>query len=382
MRKVLLLGGTGAMGVYLCERLSQSASVFVTTRRPRPTGDCGATPGVAFIVGNAKDVDFAKKVIADVRPDAIVDFMTYTTEEFRSRAELLVRGCSHYIFLSTYRVFDGEVPLTERSPRLLDSCTDAEYLATDEYAMTKARQENILRSLDVPTWTIIRPAITFSKARFQFGCLEAWEVCYRSLAGLPVVMPREMMDNQATLSWAGDVALMIERLLFNERAYSEDFNVATSEHMPWRQIGEIYSDEIGMTVRECSLTDYIDIIGSRYQVMYDRMFDRIVDNSKVLSVTGLSQDDLTPVSVALRNELRAFKENPVYPVFIVSRLAKIDRVVGSRIPLRDLSSWQKEEYLKIRYPILDSAPVNFAGRVARRMARIAKKGLKRCIHVK
>lgn len=382
MRKILLLGGTGAMGVYLCERLSQSASVFVTTRRPRPTGECGATSGVSFIVGNAKNLDFVKKVIVDVRPDAIIDFMTYTTEEFRSRAELLVRGCSHYVFLSTYRVFDGVVPLTERSPRLLDSSTDEEYLATDEYAITKARQEDILRSLDIPTWTIIRPAITFSKTRFQFGCLEAWEVCYRSLAGLPVVMPHEMIDHQATLSWAGDVALMIERLILNERAYSEDFNVATAEHMPWRRIGEIYADEIGLTVRECSLSDYIYIIGSQYQVMYDRMFDRIVDNRKVLTVTGLTQKDLTPVSIALRNELRAFKEKPVYPVFVISRLAKMDRVVGSRIPLRGLSLRQKKEYLKIRYPILGSTPVNFAERSVMRMVKIVKEGLRRCTHLK
>lgn len=375
MKKVLLLGGTGAMGVYLSERLLRNFEVYVTSRKCQPSYDNNGKT-VNFINGDAQDDDFLKSVIESVRPDGIVDFMTYTTDHFRGRADWLLKGCEHYVFLSTYRVFAGQVPLTERSPRLLDVCTDAEYLATDEYAMAKARQEDILRKSVLMNWTIIRPAITFSKARFQFGCLEAWEVCYRSLAGLPVIMPREMMDRQATLTWANDVALMIERLLFNAKAYSEDFNVATSEHMTWREIGNIYAREIGMTVVECSLDEYIEVIGSRYQVMYDRMYDRIVDNSKVLATTGLSQKDLTPIALALARELQSFKKAPYYPVFIVSRLASIDKIVGTRIPLKGLTMGQKEQYLKIRYPFLDNKIMNFLERVMKKVVRIAKKGVR------
>lgn len=374
MKKVLLLGGTGAMGVYLSERLSHRYEVYVTSRKCRSQCD-DESVAVHFINGDAKDDDFLKRVIESVRPDGIVDFMTYTTEQFRGRVDWLLNGCEHYVFLSTYRVFAGQVPLTERSPRLLDVCTDSEYLATDEYAMTKARQEDILRKSGMKNWTIIRPAITFSKARFQFGCLEAWEVCYRSLAGYPVIMPREMMDRQATLTWANDVALMIERLLFNEKAYSEDFNVATSEHMTRREIGNIYAKEIGMTVKECSLNEYIKVIGSRYQVMYDRMFNRIVDNSKVLATTGLSQQDLTPIPLALARELQAFKKAPRYPTFIVSRLARIDKIVGTRIPLKGLATWQKEEYLKIRYPFFNNRAINIIYRAIRKVVRIARKGV-------
>ena len=375
MKKVLLLGGTGAMGVYLSERLMRNFEVYVTSRKSRPSYDDKGS-AVTFINGDAKDDDFLRRVIENVRPDGIVDFMTYTTEHFRRRVEWLLKGCKHYVFLSTYRVFAEQVPLTERSPRLLDVCTDAEYLSTDEYAMTKARQEDILRNSVMTNWTIIRPAITFSKARFQFGCLEAWEVCYRSLAGLPVIMPREMKDRQATLTWANDVALMIERLLFNEKAYSEDFNVATSEHMTWREIGNIYAKAIGMTVEECSLDQYIEVIGSRYQVMYDRMYDRIVDNSKVLATTGLSQKDLTPIALALARELQSFKEAPYYPIFIVSRLARIDKIVGTRIPLKGLTIVQKGEYLKIRYPFLNNKLMNFVERAVRKVIRFARKGVR------
>lgn len=371
---VLLLGGTGAMGMYLSRRLAKSGwMVYVTSRKAHaPTCSESGGGSIFYLTGNAKDRPFLESTLERVRPDAIVDFMTYSTIEFLDRREFLLRHCGHYLFLSSYRVFAETVPLTESSPRLLDVCEDAEYLETDEYAMTKARQENILRDSTSHNWSIIRPAITFSRNRFQFGCLEAWEVCFRSLAGLPVVMPAEMMDKQATLSWANDVARMLERLVLNRRAMAEDFNVATAEHMTWRQISEIYRRGIGMEVRECSLEDYIEVIGSRYQVMFDRMFDRVVDNRKVLSATGMAQNDLTPVSEALSAELSAFKQNPSYPLFIVSRLAKMDKMLGTRMPLKELSPNQKLEYLKTLHPLLNNRHIKRAGRVARKIVRLFK----------
>ena len=371
---VLLLGGTGAMGIYLSRRLAKSGwMVYVTSRKAHaPTCSESGGGSIFYLTGNAKDRPFLESTLERVRPDAIVDFMTYTTIEFLDRRELLIRRCGHYLFLSTYRVFAETVPITETSPRLLDICRDTEYLATDEYAMTKARQENILRDASSRNWTIVRPAITFSRNRFQFGCLEAWEVCFRSLAGLPVAMPAEMMDKQATLSWADDVARMMERLVLNRRAMAEDFNAATAEHMTWRQISEIYRKGIGMVVRECSLPDYITVIGSRYQVLYDRMFDRVVDNRKVLAATGLTQNDLTPVSEALSRELSAFKQDPHYPVFLVSRLAKMDKVLGTRIPLKGLSSGQKLEYLKTLHPFLNNRYFRRAERIARRIVRMTE----------
>lgn len=371
---VLLLGGTGAMGMYLSRRLAKSGwMVYVTSRKAHaPTCSESGGGSIFYLTGNAKDRPFLESTLERVRPDAIVDFMTYSTIEFLDRREFLLRHCGHYLFLSSYRVFAETVPLTESSPRLLDVCEDAEYLETDEYAMTKARQENILRDSTSHNWSIIRPAITFSRNRFQFGCLEAWEVCFRSLAGLPVVMPAEMMNKQATLSWANDVARMLERLVLNRRAMAEDFNVATAEHMTWRQISEIYRRGIGMEVRECSLEDYIEVIGSRYQVMFDRMFDRVVDNRKVLSATGMAQNDLTPVSEALSAELSAFKQNPSYPLFIVSRLAKMDKMLGTRMPLKELSPNQKLEYLKTLHPLLNNRHIKRAGRVARKIVRLFK----------
>lgn len=168
MAKILLLGGTGAMGVYLVpELISLGFEVFVTSRSAKTSDNVKLT----YIQGNARYDKFIEKIFVN-KYDAIVDFMVYTTEEFQYRHELLLKNTKHYIFLSTYRVFaESNLPITENSPRLLDVSNDSEYLATDEYALMKARQENILRKSQYKNWTIIRPTITYSKTRFQLGTL-------------------------------------------------------------------------------------------------------------------------------------------------------------------------------------------------------------------
>lgn len=142
MGKILILGGTGAMGVYLLERLKQTEhEVYVTSRSGHP--DEG---NIHYIEGNAKDDDFLLPLLANGY-DCIIDFMVYSTFEFVDRYKQLLAATKQYIFLSSYRVYadNGLEPITEESPLLLDVVKDAKYRKTDEYALTKARQEKLLR---------------------------------------------------------------------------------------------------------------------------------------------------------------------------------------------------------------------------------------------
>ena len=56
---------------------------------------------------------------------------------------------------------------------------DEEYLKTDEYALSKARQEDILHRSGKNNWTVIRPYITYSEIRLQLGVLEKELWLYR-----------------------------------------------------------------------------------------------------------------------------------------------------------------------------------------------------------
>lgn len=287
-------------------------------------------------------------------PDVAIDFMIYGTSEFAERYNLFLASLKQYMFLSSYRVFNETVPLSEDSPRLLDSIDDEIYLQTDEYALCKARCEDILRSSGKKNWTILRPSITYSTARFQFGCLEANVVCYRALHGQPVIMPCDMLDKRTTMTWGGDVAKMIALLVLNRASFAEDFNVVTKENKTWGEIAEIYRTTIGMEVKEVSLAEYLRICGE-YQILYDRMFNRVMDNSKVLAVTGLRQESFKTLEDGLKSELlsnyaslQLIKPNIVQN----AKIDKICRIV--RCPKGNIL--EKLQYLQFRFPNVGIVP--------------------------
>ena len=148
--KILVLGGTGAMGVDLVRILAERGeNVIVTSRAKRES----AANNVKYLQGDAHDPAFLQSLLRDSY-GAIVDFMVYTTEEFQYKVDLFLNSTKQYVFMSSSRVYaDSKTPITENSARLLEVCKDEVYLKTDEYALSKARQEDLLCESGKSNWT-------------------------------------------------------------------------------------------------------------------------------------------------------------------------------------------------------------------------------------
>lgn len=366
-KKVLLLGGTGAIGVYLQEYLQKApeTEIYITSRSKRISSE-----KIHYLQGNAHDFSFLEKILTDIKPDAIVDFMVWNSDNFKQASSLLLKNTGHYLFLSSYRVFAEQNPLTENSPRLLDVCDNKEYLKTDEYGLTKARQENILRKSNFSNWTILRPSITYSKNRFQFGCLEANVLCLRSLQNLPVVIPTEMLEKRTTLTWAGDTAKLICKLILNTKAYKEDFNLATTENHTWREIANFYNEFIGTTIKEISLKQYIKILGSQWQIKYDRMFNRTLDNTKVLNATDVEQRDFMSLYDGFKKELTELKKHPYFRNLNIKQNALVDNICNTSISLKGYGIKDIFCYKLYRYPhITNFLPIKTIKNIMRLLRR-------------
>lgn len=144
MKKVLVLGGTGAMGRYVVpELLKLGYSVDVVALDEMQSDN----ENLKYIKGNTKENGFLEEILKN-RYDGVVDFMTYSFEEFKGIYKLFLDNTKHYIFLSSCRVFADAPPITEKSPRLLDVSDDKDFLATEDYALYKAREENLLIESD------------------------------------------------------------------------------------------------------------------------------------------------------------------------------------------------------------------------------------------
>src|SRR5690606_16372474 len=227
------------MGVHLSELLKQGHEVFITTRKPQSDRD-----DVTYLVGNARDDKFLTDLLK-VRWDAIIDFMVYRTDELKNRLHILLKNTTHYVFLSSARVFaNSSSDLIETAPRLLDVSEDTDYLSTDEYALTKARQENLLINSAYDNWTIVRPYITYGENRLQLGVLEKEEWLYRALKGRTIIFCEEMMEKKTTLTYGFDVSQVIANLIGKPEAKKETYNITASISITWGEVLELYVSEI------------------------------------------------------------------------------------------------------------------------------------------
>lgn len=316
MKKVLVLGSTGAMGRYLVPELLDMGYFVTGVSLDDATPRCDREE---CIKGDAKDKKFLGDLLARGY-DGVVDFMIYFNRDFPDYYQMFLDNTEHYIFLSSCRVYDDkEQPIKETSPRLIDSSEDEELRNSNDYSIHKARSENLLIASPYTNWTAVRPATTFSTLRYQLVTLEAANNVGRALKGKKVVLPIQAKDVPATLCWGGNVAKMIARILFNEKAKREIYNVCSSEYKTWGEIAEYYRELCGLESVWVDKEDYLKILdpevstSTRWQLEYARLFRRITDNSKVLALTGLKQEELLSMYDGLKLEIANVPEGYEFP---------------------------------------------------------------------
>lgn len=305
--KVLILGASGAMGRYLVPYLAEKGCKVDAVSLDAQES---SLPNITWYKGNAKEWAFRNELLAN-NYDAVVDFLVYPSREIPFYLPQMLNSTGHFVYLSSGRIYDNlECPVRETSPRLLDTCRDPLLIHSDDYCIYKAKGENILTASGRKNWTIVRPATTFSYLRYQLVTLEARDTVGRAFAGKEVVVPIQAKDKPATLSWGGDVARMIGELLFCEESLGEAFNVNSAECRTWGEIADYYKDICDLNAVWVDKEDYIRILNpnpyelaTRWQLEYARLFDRKVDNSKVLRVTGLRQEEMMKLYDGLKMEI-------------------------------------------------------------------------------
>ncbi len=348
--KILLLGGTGSMGKALVEILSATEhEVYVTSRSERQSYG-----NIHYILGDAKDSTFLKPLLCQGF-DVLVDFMIYTTEEFKQRRDILL-SAGHYIFLSSARVYaDSPEPITEKSPRLLEACEDARYLTSDEYALTKARQEDLLRQSSLANYTIVRPYITYNSNRLQLGVYEKEQWLFRALRKKTVVFPRDIADCYTSLTAAEDVAMCIYKVMLEPRAKGETFHFVAPFALKWSEVltiyAEVYQEMMGRPLK----IKYVETASELYditwktQVEKDRLYRRVFDSSKADDFLG--RIDYVPPEVGLKRAFIAFVKGKreFRGIKLLSKV-KMDRLSGEISNLYNAGGIGMQlEYLKLRF---------------------------------
>lgn len=359
-RNILLLGGTGAMGVALTRILSaQGHNVYVTSRKKKESEDT-----IHYFQGNAHDITFITAVLKDKTWDAVVDFMSYSTREFEERLELFLDNTAQYVYISSARVYaESDELITEQSNRLLDTSTDKEYLQTDEYALAKARQENLLFKSSKHNWTIIRPSVTYNSNRLQLGVLEKEHWLYRALHGRTIVFSEDIGSKLTALTSGYDVANGIAAIIGEEGALRNCFHITDPNSYTWNTILEIYLDLIQEltgrrpNVKMTERTSCFEIGWNKYQIIYCRYYNRTFDNTAISKYTDI--DKFLDIRNGLKEALKDFLNNPSYGELNWRLEAINDKICREHTSLSEICSVKG----KLQYCLYRYLPTRFVNRI-------------------
>lgn len=346
MNKVLVLGGTGVMGKFLVEELSNRYQVEVTSRNK-----IANVGNIIYWHGDAHNNDFLNSILEKTTEDyvAIVDFMHYTTNEFAQRYEKLLEHTEQLVFVSSSRVYaDSNVPIKETNKRLLDCSKDKMFLGSDDYALAKARQEDILLNSSRRNWTIVRPYMTYSYKKMDLGWYpkEVW--LYRVLNGRCVVFPDDVAERYTTLSYGADVAKAIAALISNREALGKIFHITSEEKKTW--------NEVISTIKSCLLSKGYEMNVVRlskseltpYIHIYDRCYNRVFDNTNIRKVYDTTS--FVGVEEGLDKSLSQFIKAPRWGHINWGMQAYMDRITGEKTPFSEIKTYRDRIlYFSFRY---------------------------------
>jgi nucleoside-diphosphate-sugar epimerase len=236
-------------------------------------------------------------------------------------------------------------------------CTDKAYLSTDEYALAKARQEDMLEKSERKNWTIVRPYITYSEQRLQLGTLEKEHWLFRALRGRTIVFCKELRSKLTTLTYGRDVALGIRAVIGNPHAPGQSFNVTGDDPITWDEVLDVYLDVLEgylgarPKVLFQDLDDFCCWRPSSYQVVYDRLYNRVFDPSKRGAYLGVG--GLVSAKVGLKQCLEAFLSSPSFRDIDGSSEAFKDIATKERTAINEIPNIKQ----KVKYLVRRNAPI-------------------------
>ena len=302
MKKVLLIAGGGTLGTYTAkELLNKGCAVDVICLEDYTSNN----PKLCYHKAKA-DLNYLTEFLKDKYYDGIVNFIHYYFPEmYKPVHKLLTSKTDQLIFLSSYRVYaESKQPLTEEAPFLADVVEDEEFLKSEDYAVPKAICEKFLREESgTKNWTVVRPVISFSDKRFDVVTVSGHEIIDAARSGKTVILPEAAKKLTAGLDWAGNSGKLIANLLFKKECLGEAYTVSSGQNLTWGEVADIYTRLTGVNFRWADTEEYVSTGHGGNGLFYDRLYDRAVDNTKILKATGFKKEDFTSIEDGIKIEL-------------------------------------------------------------------------------
>lgn len=353
--KILIIGGTGAMGEPLTQIMSEDKenTVYVMVRHPRET----EADNVIYLPGNANDFGFFTRTVSPGF-DVIVDFMNWKPKKLKQRLEVIFTSCDQYIVMGSSAVYANSYgPLTEDSPRLIDHYSKAESKQTYRYHIRKSVIENLVMKAPHHHWTICRPSLTYNRNKVTILGYNKNIWLWRYLHDRTIVIPQDVMDKKTTITYGGDAARVISKLVGNPNALGEVVNVASDKTATQGEILDMYREllpEIGGRELKIRFIPDASELWKDFPPQYDiyvkdRCLDRCFSTEKQTQMCG-EKIEFGDTKEHLRQCLTALLAEPEALKPVADFNGWMDRIAGERTPLNVYPTREdKIKYLIFRH---------------------------------
>ena len=362
--KILIIGGTGAMGAPLTQILGKNEenTVYVLARKKMYVPEM---KNVQFIKGDAFDLNGMSDLVRREKFDVIVDFMIYNVENYKGFIDTYMSSCKQYVFTSTSSVYD-EPPenskITEETDRLYDKYNEERKNNNNVYHILKSNLDNIIFESEFKNWTMVRPYVTFNTKRLPLVTWpkEGW--LYRVVKGKKVVLPKDAMFVPTTITYGAEVANGISFLIGNNKAFGQIVNIASNISTTWDDVLKIYqpilNDVCGKTI-DIFWVEKAEEIWEEVPHQYDfyacdRLLRKEFDTTKLDVIAG-KHIEFTDVRDSLAHCIKDLFSESNYQIVPDPILnGYMDKITKEHTHLSEFKGWRrKKNYLINRYRFLN-----------------------------
>jgi len=237
--RVLMMGGTRFIGVYLTKRLvEQGHEVVLFNRGNHPA----PVKGVQQIVGDRKDSEGLKAKLLGESFDAIFDNNGRELSDTQPLVELFNGKIQHFIYVSSAGVYlkSDEMPHVEGDP-----------VDPKSRHRGKFETESYLAEQGVP-FTSVRPVYIYGPQ--NYNDLEAW-FFDRIVRDRPIPIPGNGMA-MTQLGHCGDLADAMAAILGNEKATGQIYNVSGDRYVTFTGLARACAAAAGKDPNKLDLVYY------------------------------------------------------------------------------------------------------------------------------
>jgi nucleoside-diphosphate-sugar epimerase len=318
--KVLFIGGTGIISSAVSRLTIEKGIELYHFNRGKSHRKID---GVKNIIGNIRNFEETKGILADYSFDVVVNWISFLPEQVQADIDIFTGKTKQYIFISSASAYEkpvSKLPITEETSLINPFW---------QYSRDKAACEKILMDAykinNFPV-TIVRPSHTYDNTLIPTDW--GYTVLNRMIKGKKIII-----HGDGTSLWVlthnTDFAVGFVGLFGKKEAIGEAYHITSDELLTWNQIYQMLADELRVELKAVHIpSDFIAKHNPEHGagLLGDKSYSVIFDNSKIKKLVPEFHCKI-PFSQGVKEIVSWYKNNKDWQVINEEINKSVDEII-------------------------------------------------------